>query len=64
VISLVRTDADGAGEHRNPPNFDYVTNSVHWDQTVSNQTLPNSLYLSQKPAFFNAASGYTWPWRG
>jgi hypothetical protein len=43
-------------------NFDYVTNSVHWDPTISNQTLPNSLYLSQKPAFFNAGSGYTWPW--
>jgi hypothetical protein len=24
--------------------------------------LPNSLYLTQKPAFFNAGSGYTWPW--
>jgi hypothetical protein len=24
--------------------------------------LPNSLYLSGKPGFFNAGSGYTWPW--
>jgi hypothetical protein len=43
-------------------NYDYVTKSVHWDSTIANQTLPNSLYLSQKPAFFNGGSGYTWPW--
>src|SRR2546423_198233 len=39
-------------------NYDYVTNSVHWDN-ISSQTLPNSLYLSGKPAFFGS---YTWPW--
>jgi hypothetical protein len=38
-------------------NFDYVTNQVRWD--TSPQTLPNSLYLSGKPAFFGS---YTWPW--
>jgi len=43
-------------------NFDYVTNSVIWDPSISNHTLPPSLYLSQKPAFFNAGSGYAWPW--
>jgi hypothetical protein len=43
-------------------NFDYVTNSVKWDPTVNDRTLPTSLYHSQKPAFFNARSGYTWPW--
>ena len=43
-------------------NFDYVTNSVHWDPTITDQTLPNSMYLRGKPAFFNAGSGYTWPW--
>jgi len=43
-------------------NYDYVTNSVTWDPSISNHTLPPSLYLSQKPAFFNAGSGYVWPW--
>jgi hypothetical protein len=43
-------------------NFDYVTNTVKWDPSVNNHTLPNSLYLTQKPAFFDAGSGYTWPW--
>ena len=44
-------------------NYDYVTNSVVWaayDTTA--HTLPNSLYLTQTPAFFNAGSGYAWPW--
>ena len=39
-------------------NYDYVTNSVHWEN-IPSQTLPNSLYLSGKPAFFGS---YTWPW--
>ncbi len=43
-------------------NFDYVTNSVKWDPSISNQTLPSSLYLSAKPAFFSSGSGYVWPW--
>ena len=43
-------------------NFDYVTNSVKWDPNISNQSLPNSLYLSGRPAFFDAGRGYTWPW--
>ena len=43
-------------------NFDYVTNLVVWDATILNHTLPPSLYLAQKPAFFNAGSGYAWPW--
>ena len=38
-------------------NFDYVTNTVKWDTTA--QTLPNSLYLTSKPAFFGSL---TWPW--
>ena len=40
-------------------NFDYVTNSVKWDSTISDHTLPNSLYLTSKPAFFGCR---TWPW--
>ena len=43
-------------------NFDYLTNSVFWAWTNTAHTLPNSLYLPHKPAFFNAGSGYTWPW--
>jgi hypothetical protein len=43
-------------------NFDYLTNRVAWAATDPTHTLPNSLYLTQKPAFFNAGSGYVWPW--
>jgi hypothetical protein len=38
-------------------NFDYVTNTVRWDNGP--QQLPNSLYLSAKPAFFG---DLPWPW--
>jgi hypothetical protein len=38
-------------------NFDYVTNKVNWD-TVT-QTIPASLYLTGKPAFFGSLP---WPW--
>ncbi len=41
-------------------NYDFVTNSVHWDPNIS-QTLPNSLYLTGKPAFFTNNSS-VWPW--
>jgi Pectate lyase superfamily protein len=58
-----------AGFDTSPPgttvahgNYDYLTNSVHWDPNISTQTLPNSLYLSSEPSFFTAGSGYTWPW--
>jgi len=43
-------------------NYDYVTNSVAWAASDTAHTLPNSLYLTQTPAFFNAGSGYVWPW--
>jgi hypothetical protein len=43
-------------------NYDYVTNSVVWDPRITDHTLPASLYLTQKPAFFNAGKGYIWPW--
>jgi hypothetical protein len=43
-------------------NFDYVTNTVVWDPTIASQALPNSLYLTRKPAFFDAGKGYNWPW--
>jgi hypothetical protein len=38
-------------------NWDWVTNSQHWDDTPT--AIPNSLYLSSQPAFFGS---YTWPW--
>jgi hypothetical protein len=41
-------------------NYDFVTSSVHWHQTPGfTGTLPNSLYLSAKPAFFGDCP---WPW--
>ena len=43
-------------------NFDYVSNVVNWDPNISGRSIPNSLYLSQAPAFFNAGRGYVWPW--
>jgi hypothetical protein len=38
-------------------NYDYVTKSVHWDHAP--QSLPNSYYLTGKPAFFG---NLAWPW--
>jgi hypothetical protein len=52
-------------------NFDYFTNKVHWYgigggtgannglTPPANSALPNSLYLTNKPAFFG---NNTWPW--
>jgi len=40
-------------------NFDYVTNDIVWDSTVSNQNIPDSLYLSSKPDFMGSKA---WPW--
>jgi hypothetical protein len=41
-------------------NYDFVTRSVHWHQTPGFAgRLPNSLYLSAKPAFFG---DNPWPW--
>jgi hypothetical protein len=36
-----------------------VSNSVHWDSTISRQDLPDSLYLTAKPVFFGSNP---WPW--
>jgi len=40
-------------------NYDYLTNSQHWHNTPGGFTIPPSMYLSSKPAFFGS---YTWPW--
>jgi hypothetical protein len=39
-------------------NFDYVTNSVIWDPSVPDHTLPPSLYLSSKPSWWGSLP---WP---
>jgi hypothetical protein len=43
-------------------NYDYLTNSIQWASNDTAHTLPNSLYLSQMPVFFNSGRGYIWPW--
>jgi hypothetical protein len=43
-------------------NYDYLNNAITWASNDTSHTLPNSFYLASKPAFFNAGSGYTWPW--
>jgi PKD repeat protein len=39
-------------------NFDYVTNAITWDSSIADHTIPDSLYLPAKPAWFGAL---TWP---
>jgi len=56
------TDARVAATTLRHGNFDYLTNTVKWDPATANRTLPNSLYLTRKPAFFSAGKGYIWPW--
>jgi len=33
-------------------NYDFATKSIVWDPTITDHTLPNSLYLTSKPAWF------------
>jgi hypothetical protein len=40
-------------------NYDFLTNSQRWHNTPSGFSMPNSMYLTAKPAFFG---GNTWPW--
>ena len=51
------TDPQSAATSLRDGNFDYVTNTVKWDRPP--QTIPNSLYLTSKPAFFGNCQ---WPW--
>lgn len=62
AVSPYPTDAKVAATVLRHGNFDYLTNTVKWDPGVSDHRLPDSLYLTGKPAFFNAGSSYTWPW--
>jgi hypothetical protein len=63
-IGYTPTDWDAAPDPRvvsttlRHGNFDYATNTVHWESGYD-QTLPASLYLSGKPAFFGSNP---WPW--
>jgi hypothetical protein len=43
-------------------NFDTVNNSVKWDPSKSDHTLPPSFYLRGKPGWW--PSGSPWPWAG
>jgi hypothetical protein len=40
-------------------NFDFVTNQTIWDPAIPSRSLPPSLYLTEKPAFF---AERPWPW--
>jgi len=42
-------------------NYDYFNATTIWDSTNSSRTLPASLYLQSKPAFFE---DHPWPWVG
>jgi hypothetical protein len=55
----------GSGDNSSPyttalihGDFDYVTNIIRWDPTISDHNLPASLYLSAKPAWFG---NLVWP---
>jgi hypothetical protein len=43
-------------------NYDTVNKAVMWSSSISVRTLPASLYLAGKPAWWPAASA--WPWAG
>jgi hypothetical protein len=40
-------------------NYDYLTNSQRWHNTPGGFAMPNSMYLTSKPAFFGTKP---WPW--
>jgi hypothetical protein len=40
-------------------NYDFLTNSQRWHNTPKGSAMPNSMYLTAKPAFFGK---YLWPW--
>ena len=43
-------------------NFDTVSNRVVWNPSIATHTVPPSLYLAAKPAWWPAGSA--WPWAG
>ncbi len=40
-------------------NYDYATAAITWDPSISQHSMPDSLYLTAKPAFFGSQA---WPW--
>ena len=57
-----RVDVKVAATALRHGNFDYLTNTLVWDTSRPDRNLPASLYLKQKPPFFDAGRGYAWPW--
>jgi Chitobiase/beta-hexosaminidase C-terminal domain/Immunoglobulin domain/Immunoglobulin I-set domain len=43
-------------------NYDYVTGGIKTWASGYSQALPNSLYVGNAPAFFNAGASCTYPW--
>jgi hypothetical protein len=43
-------------------NFDTVSNKAVWNPAISQHTLPSSLYLTARPAWWPSSS--PWPWAG
>lgn len=62
AISPYPTDAKVSATTIRHGNFDYLTGAVKWDDAIADRTLPDSLYRSGKPAFFDGGKGYVWPW--
>jgi hypothetical protein len=62
VYSTGRTYPQAKSTFLRHNNFDYVTDLVVWDPRSSEYLVPASLYLKQRPAFFDAGKGYVWPW--
>jgi pectate lyase-like protein len=68
VVWKLGYDPERWGMHADPQtlstvirdgNYDYLTNALHWHTTPAGFTIPTSLYLTAKPAFFGASP---WPW--
>lgn len=62
AVSPYPVDAKVSATTLRHGNFDYLTGTVKWDPAIAKRTLPDSLYLRAKPAFFEAGRGYRWPW--
>jgi len=43
-------------------NFDYISENTFWEPDITNQTIPNSYYLTEKPDFFTDAPWGNTPW--
>ncbi len=43
-------------------NFDYISENTFWESDISNHTIPNSYYLTEKPDFFTNAPWGDTPW--